>query len=227
MTSINISLDAAAGYIVSDGLGYDAHRGGATCCITKVIALPPLRAAVATRGSALLPQMMFGGLNALPSFESCIAALPVLFADLLSRLASVDVPLGPEHGTSEVFLVGWRENGTRPECWFIHAGGQPGEAFKAMPLNGVAPAMDGSSPRLQALAASAVDPFDPEPCYWPERDGPELIEGTRSLYGETIGGFCQLTTVARDEISMRILRRWPEHVTLAAAQPSPAEGTGR
>ncbi len=48
----------------------------------------------------------------------------------------------------------------------------------------------------------------------PERDGPELIEGTRSLYGETIGGFCQLTTVARDEISMRILKRWPEHVTL-------------
>ncbi len=67
--------------------------------------------------------MMFGGLNALPSFEACIAALPELFADLMSRLATVEVPLGPEHGSSEVFLVGWREAGLRPECWFIHAGG--------------------------------------------------------------------------------------------------------
>lgn len=227
MTSINISLDAAAGYIVSDGLGYDAHRGGATCCITKVIALPHLRAAVATRGSALLPQMMFGGLNALPSFEACIAGLPVLFADLMSRLGSVGIPLGPEHGTSEVFLVGWREDGARPECWFVHAGGQAGEPFRAASIDGITSDVTGGSDRLQALAASARDPYDPNPIYHPERDGPELIEGVRALSGERMGGFCQLTTVARDEISMRILRRWPEHVTLAAAQPSPAEGTGR
>lgn len=78
MTSINISLDAAAAYIVSDGLGYDVKQGGATCCITKVIALPHLRAAVATRGSSLLPQMMFGDLNpclpsrnALRAFRGC------------------------------------------------------------------------------------------------------------------------------------------------------------
>ncbi|MDE3748615.1 hypothetical protein [Methylobacterium radiotolerans] len=214
MTSINISLDAAAGYIVSDGLGYDAHRGGATCCITKVIALPHLRAAVATRGSALLPQMMFGGLNALPSFEACIAALPVLFADLMSRLATVDVPLGPEHGSSEVFLVGRRENSTRPECWYVHAGGQAGEPFQAVSIDGITSDVTGGSERLQALAASARDPFDPVPIYWPERDGPELLEGIRGFAGASVGGFCQLTTVARDEIGMRILRRWPEHVTL-------------
>lgn len=132
----------------------------------------------------------------------------------MNDLARVGVPLGPEHGSSEVFLVGWRESGVRPECWFVHAGGQAGEPFQAVPIDGITSDTTGGSERLQALSASARNPYDANPIYWPERDGPELIEGVRALSGERMGGFCQLTIVARDEISMRILRRWPEHVAL-------------
>ncbi len=104
--------------------------------------------------------------------------------------------------------MGWRETGVRPECWFVHAGGQAGEPFQAVSIDGITSDVAGGSERLQSLQRPPVTPSTPPRSTGRSATG-RLIEGIRGCAGAAVGGFCQLTTVTRDEIGMRILRRWP------------------
>ncbi len=69
-------------------------EAGTTCCITKVIAFPHLRQRFATRERlAASDDVRRPHTRSHPSRRG-IAALPVLFADLMSRLATVEVRWG-------------------------------------------------------------------------------------------------------------------------------------
>ncbi|SFV14505.1 hypothetical protein SAMN02799631_05887 [Methylobacterium sp. 174MFSha1.1] len=213
MTSINITLDPDAAFIVTDALQVD-YLTDRRLLGTKCLPLPHLRAAVAIRGPGLLLPSVFAGANLVASFEVAAAQLGEFLRSAVSAYAGV-IPNWP--GSAEAFLVGFALDGGMPQCWYAHDGTHdPSTAWQPRQIGGITTDVRACPPHIQALAAAARTPCDISGLYVPNRDGPALIEALSQIPGNLIGGACHLTTVARNCIYSEVLATWPEHLAGAA-----------
>ncbi len=217
MTTINIIVQSGGVHLLTDGakdgprspLGYMSHP--------KVQIFPHMNCAVAVSGSALFA----GILNAmLPDAGRTFDDLRR--GGLLQGAQAIlyDMSWVFEHSPKPVeftaYVAGLDERGT-PAAFVLSNSAQSGFAawvpqdigafiFQPMSeavLEGVSDAFGGQSP----------DDLDPE------RDGLRIMEIQRSdpAVAHLCRDFAQLTTITRDGITSRILRRWDEDRLRAAA----------
>lgn len=188
--------------------------------------LPQFNLALAARGSPrfapglawLLPSLV----SSFDDFRERAAEICAVcqdeMEDALARSA-----FGPDF---ELFVGGFSEDGS-PAAWAISSSGGRGLA-----IEGVACAPFDGPVRAEFARAFPpdTDPNDIDPV----RDGLAILEmqrhhpvshgsGTSDFDDRTprrlgrtkvfsVGGFAQLTTVARDQVMTKIIRRWPDEI---------------
>jgi hypothetical protein len=207
MTALNVFLRKDAVHVLTDGAACDPN-GDLVKAVSKVFPLAHTNAVLATRGvNGLLPLLGFA-VDGAPSFDATADILPAKTREILASVSHAQG--GTDLGTLDVVLAGISE--TRgPACLavFNHSNyGVP--ASELQELDGfVSP----SNPELFAtFEANGLDIHGRD--FNPEFDGPWIMSKQRDIPGSMVGCFCQLTTVTADEITTRIVRRWPDRVGL-------------
>jgi hypothetical protein len=219
VTAINIVQTDNAVHMCTDGASYlvDGTLAGFG---TKTFVAPHLPLVLATRGPAgaafdLGRALSFGK----QSFDDVVGAIE----DDLPRVCGAD-PL-------EIIFAGWSERSRKCEAYFIRANDAAAPASVAAGFEIIAePVLRSTAPfklvRLEALATSPLLPADQAECKPKSSRFDQLcsyaikvMEAQRAMLfadwsGEhvyrTVGGFVQLTTLTRDDISQRIIHRWPQ-----------------
>ena len=204
MTAINVLCLPDKVTVYSDGVA-STENGVPSFFVTKVLPIPHMRLALAARGRVDLLSMV--GHVA----QAAAANFDELFTNLVPALqAEMNSPNSPDwvrsHLQSEFDIVCAGYSETRGFTCFVvvnhpHHGLPPWMAIEC-PGGFAVPKFDTAflSP-LQAAAdkASVMLP---------------IFESQRSTTGANkmgaIGGFVQATTISKDEISTRIIGRWPD-----------------
>ncbi len=202
MTAVNVILRPAAAFVVTDG--ERRHGGQVVQPAPKVLPLPHLNAALATRGDSLMLTTMYGIITGRrATFEDAAANLGQDLADAVAGLSKA-LPL---IAGCDVVLAGWPETRRGPECWMASDHGRYGiEAFKPASLEGLTMPDDGSL----AGRLGAFRPLDRSGPFEPETNATAIIDAQRQMRGSGVGGFVQLTTILRDSITTKVLHRWAE-----------------
>lgn len=195
MTAVNVWRTTASVQVYTDGLCGAAE--GNPFLATKVNVLAHLPLIVAARGQMIVPAL-FGALLPFESFDALVDGIEAEFPHTYARYLSVyahreDLPT--RH--IELVFAGWSAARQQCEAYFIRSGGE---------IEGHAPAR-----KLIELDAAAALPA-PSQLVHVDADNPEpgmidVMEAQRREFPE-VGGFCQVTTLTRDTITQRILRRW-------------------
>lgn len=209
MTAVNVLIHENAAHLLTDGAGYDIE-GTLLSPTTKVQMLPHLNAAVAGRGAAALPAIYAQALGSVSdSFDEakgkavqCLREVSPLFG------------LHPTDGL-EVVVAGISE-ARGPEAYAIFSHDRYGiEPYTIADFDmlGMTPGECVSEFLASLPNGAETDPNDIDPAV----DGLRLLEmqrGTKvdSQIGNAsvVGCFAQLTTITRDGISTRILKRWDD-----------------
>jgi hypothetical protein len=206
MTAINVLRLPAAIHIVSDGLAVSAEHG--TTLTTKTFAMPHLNAAIAARGSGLLPALMAAGLSAASSYadlrRNAASAARNLFASYSPLLAKSDAGL-----SCEIIVAGWPNDG--PDAFALSSADLAvGDAWAVVPIDEMMLAP--STPEIMELVQAS---FGGLPAH--QIAAVDFAVGSmeiqRRLCPEAkVGGFVQLTTINRAMITTRIVHRWPDRL---------------
>jgi hypothetical protein len=214
MTAVSIFRGTDALHVVSDAAITDAD-GKLLALTSKVALLPALPAIITTLGHSLLLNALYQFVSHnCPVFEVLIDRMPEFARSSAQHLAPVLAEKGVAT-TFEILVAGWSDDS---ECFEIYAmhnrDGQDGawRMQRQMDPAGVINPL----PNADALERAGWDLADWDD-FDPERHGLAWIEAQRQtpydapgLGPHNIGGFAQFTTVTRDGIASRILRRWPE-----------------
>lgn len=227
MTAINMIVHPKAVYILTDGAGYKPD-GEILTIQQKVIALSPLNTVLAARGVVAL----------LHAYAEHISSSFSSFDDLLAGVISNVRAMGEHLRTGlsaevidapfDLMIAGWSESRDRGEVYglFNHETyGLPAWSLVPIEEGCLTPGDQGFTDRLRE---AGIDPRSE--AFDPAADGLRILEEQRAMpwpalgggepiYG--VGGFGQLTTLERDRITTRILKRWPdaigEKITAAGA----------
>ncbi len=216
MTALNAILRSDAAYVITDGETWEGRAGVPGCEAVprpKVLPLPHLNAALASRGSAALLPILYSRIVHLRStFEEAAAFLG---ADLQDAVTGMRQKM-PDLATHDVVLIGWPELREGPECWLAvdHSKWGP-PSFQPLRVSGVVSPDDGSLAERMAGRKVHEDPgFDPE------TEAAALIEAQGAMPKGCVGAFVQLTTIRRDRIETRIVKWFEDQFELT---PQPAQ----
>jgi hypothetical protein len=205
---VAIIVQAAAVHVLTDGAGLmpDGKHGGT---VVKAMPLPHLNMVVSARGPVMTG--LFAGLSLCGAGQS--------FDQVKERAPDVARKINATPGFSapfEIFAAGFSE-ADGPTAWMI---GSHSEIADVWPFELVEL---GNLTVFPLFGPSRIGLLD-------DLEGPqaldfvdELLEDVRHTpvpltskfggpLGCSIGHFAQLTTVTRDEISTRIVKRWPDQV---------------
>lgn len=191
MTAINVLKTDDAVHLLTDGL---VGAGGAFGTVAKVMPLPHLNAAIATRGPARLLGLM--------SLLLCVETSS--FDDLAAVLRRLQWICGQmseswqvETLAAEFDLVVAGIGPTGPQAYLVsnhnHHGFKPWQVFE-IPY---------------CLATPTIDQALLESVFWsdePLAQMPNLIDAQCSH--PSVGGFAQLTSVKSDCITTKVIRRY-------------------
>lgn len=196
--------------IMNDGAVFNMADYTVMRTHAKATLLPKLNAAIAVVGEVPHGLMLAETLGMVcETFDELEARAAELWKPLHDAVATACHP----DAQARLVIAGISETrGPRVLCVRSRAeGGLPAwTAIDETPLF-VQPAYDG-------IAGIWIDSFDPE-AFDPETDGIRVMEAQRhclELHPTTkeactvVGGFAQLTTIAAEGITTRIVKRWPE-----------------
>jgi hypothetical protein len=220
MTAINLIRQSDAVYIVSDGVGCD-RDGVVQFVVPKVFPLPHLRAAVAGRGNIFGLAHVAAALAMAPTYDvmkmraaKTLREVVDLFRDINATQGAQGEAIFPSD--LQIYVGGWTVAG-EPDAFLMLTSETSGlPPWTVVPILdfGMFPGGEAQDDAWSFLAGRGVEDLDPR------ADGLKIIEAQRrykieNQYGQStfgIGGFAQLTTVARDRITTEILHRWPDQV---------------
>lgn len=217
MTAINVLLSPTAVHVLSDGAGY-LPDGTIVSIQSKVLPIAGANAVLAARGYIAFAHLFAERLAAFGSFDELAAGATAAILEVIAHARGKFAP-GVLDEPLDLVLAGWSESRDQAEAFalFNHdAYGIP--AWELTPI-GEGYISPGNADFFERLEEIGLDPLSSD--FDPQTDGLRLLEEQRAMRwpllggGETIrsvGGFCQLTMVRRDEISSRILKRWPDEV---------------
>lgn len=217
MTALNCFVTTEAVHIATDGAGYLVD--GSPCGQNqKVAILGHLPAVIAIRGPvALIHAVTAGVAPSFRDFDAMIAAAPDSFRSIHAAYVktmeagghSAFIPRAVE------FVIGGYSNERRQvEAYLLSSGAQGGLkpwTICQVPDDIISPMSDGVAAAIGNIASEVGAPWqDPEA--WALR----LMEAQRAHKlplenGHEVvaaGAFCQLTTLTRDGITTRVLKRW-------------------
>ncbi|SFU67785.1 MULTISPECIES: hypothetical protein [unclassified Methylobacterium] len=217
MTALNAILRPDAAYLITDGESRQSLGGlpgSELAPRPKVLPLPHMNAALASRGSAALLPILYSRIAHLRStFEEAAAFLGTDLQDTVTGMRQKM----PDLAMHDVVLIGWPESRDGPECWLAvdHSKWGP-PAFEAIRVSGVVSPDDGSlAERMGGREVLEDSTFDPE------TESAALIEAQGAMPAGCVGAFVQLTTIRRDRIETRIVKWFEDQFEL---QPTGVEG---
>jgi hypothetical protein len=183
MTAIFIIRRREECHLLTDGAAIDPD-GRVVAIIAKAMPLPHLGVAVTLRGTV---EMM--------------TQLPLLGTapDLSALRSRAESAVQACEGQVEVYVAGVEA------CFAVTAGAGVQDILGFA----LAPSSDAIYADLGFLWDRPPDDVDPQ------RDGVRVLEVARahaSAFDCGVGGFAQLTTVTRDAITTRIVRRWSDQI---------------
>lgn len=182
---------------------------------------------VAARGPSILTPLIAESLqHAFTTFDEAVEGMAAVVEDAVevygTTLAMCSI------GTDfDLLVAGWSEARDCGEVYYLSSIDRPGvpawTVSKCGPMV-ISPNDDAMTARLQrhgaALDLNRRDPLDVALLIMEEqRKVKGLQGGDEEVHG--VGAFCQVTTVTRDGISSRILRRWADPIGVRL-QPVPA-----
>ncbi|WP_119818527.1 hypothetical protein [Mesorhizobium sp. DCY119] len=194
MTAINVLITENAAHVLTDGLC--AAPGLGPIAVPKVIPLPHLRMAVATRGPAELLQVMLPIISAAPSFKDLVEFFRNDFR-ALTKLQHPNWPAGIFKRDFDIVIAGWSKSG--PAAFLITS--SVGHGIPTWE-----PFFFGNFLCTPKVSDDAFEAFHASPD--PLRDFIGVLD-YQAAREPAVGGFAQLTTITSDEISTRILKRYP------------------
>lgn len=217
MTALNTFVTPDAIHIATDGAswlpdGRIVHEG------QKVAILAHLPAVIALRGPSLLIPSLVANVSAnFTEFDGLAAAAPVLFRAVHDQYRTEMEKRGIADDTprdSEFVLAGWSDERRRLEAYGLQShdryGREPWQPYEIRSGNcNVAPS---DSVLLEKVSAVDIEDLlsDPESVVLGimelQREIPLELDDGRKM--SVVGGFCQHTTLTRDGISTRIVKRW-------------------
>ncbi|MBU4529769.1 MAG: hypothetical protein KUA43_08830 [Hoeflea sp.] len=212
MSAINVFLTDEAAHVFTDGAMYDLDAGGKILGVcSKPLTLPHLNAVIASTGYIYVNYMLMGAIcdSRVSSFDE----LKDHFGAIVKKASAeaLKIPGMPKGlGFFETVIAGWSERADRPQAYAMDRGFGGLDASRPMQTRKVYRKPD--HPELPKTKRTEHV----------EADGLSLMEDQRRLLfgshdapgleAHAVGGFCQMTTVTRDGISMKILRRWPDFI---------------
>jgi hypothetical protein len=219
MTALNVIVRPQQVYILTDGAGVQPD-GVLSGFVVKAHPLAHLNAAMAFRGNTVLTAGLLGVVSSCESFDALVAGVGAkLRAGLGTRMDGV--PAAERHLLEfELVVAGWSEARQAMECHYLTNADPYGTGIALWqmhprPHGMISPAGDELEERF---AAAGVNP---DRMVDPVEDGLPLMREQRAYKAPLapgappihhIGGFCQLTTVRRHDVTVRILERWPDRI---------------
>lgn len=212
MTALHVYVRPTAVHVLTDGL-LRGPNGELVGAIQKVRLLGHLPAIVSGRGPSELPELFAD--RATWQFTTFDQAVDGMMDTWRAALAQYEATWPTARSRPNmVILAGWSEERSRPECWVVDS---KNEAAGALPVaNTCAPSSPELMRKLPAMGLTGgMASFDPA------RDGLRVMRVQRDLRfphpvtgepGQTVGGFCQISSVGSGGVSTRILERWSDEV---------------
>ncbi|KQX34108.1 hypothetical protein ASD04_17865 [Devosia sp. Root436] len=217
MTAINVIRRDDRIWFMTDAAVY-SQTGVIEAIEDKVILLPAIGAAIATRGPyenfRVLQYMLNASGDRLKSFDDLVEQLPAIIRGATARFHRdrFELTIGGYSGA--------REGMETYLCFSRSAQGRMRDGMgtipEAVPVR--VPDLVGSPiPAPHQLAAVGIfGPISPEE-FDPRTDGMRLMEGQRLYRHSTggyhmVGGYAQLTTITREGLTSEVLRSWPDRI---------------
>lgn len=217
MSAINVLqyLDGAA--VWTDGAHYLAD-GTLMASAPKVEALPHLNAVVAARAPSLFLPLIASQLGReFDSFDGLVEGLAqaVRVGCTLHRAILERCDLGADF---DLVVVGWSESRDRCETWVMFSAARGEQAaWTAHEMGPVVlmpydEALGDVLGLTDAQLAGGLHPVEDGLRIIEAQRGVAACQGDRDQPSHGVGGFAQLTLVARDRIETRVMRRWPDAI---------------
>jgi hypothetical protein len=219
VTAINVIRFRDAVHVGTDGLAYTG--GGSTALAPKIYFAPHQPLVLATRGTLGAAQT-FGMLVALywDRFDAVVAGIEAAFPGLHENYRrSTGLPEDlPEVCNTEVIFAGWSAARGQAEAYYIRAGDAE-SSFESMKLIEVGYVFAAPWPSSLTPAANLTEDEDSV-----RANMLAIAEAQRREFPQQVGGFLQLTTLTKETITSRILRRWdlPDRTELQLATKAAA-----
>lgn len=215
MSAMNAFLSADAVHVVTDGAAYDPS-GKTLGVMQKVAILGHLPAVIATRGSCLLTQVAGSAASiGCRSFDALVADLGGFCKSIHGTYVAYSEANGASsnYARSDFLVAGWSEIRQRLETYAVsNAEGGEFEAWKPCLFTGADYLI---SPDSDDLNWQGIEAEIGDFAKCPEVAAVRLLDAQQRLTvpgheSPPVGAFVQLTTVTRDGIGTKILKRWPE-----------------
>ena len=216
MSAINALVQNNAVHMLTDGAAYFQDRTFQFLA-TKILPFPHLRCAVAVRGPAMAVPMLSSILGHAETYD----ARKVAATEALNTAESMCAPIFDACCTGadfEVVVGGITDDGV-PDAYLVASHDRYGfEPWKVTPVEGLTCLPN--DPKLHAKIIASLPAGATPDDLDPVRDGLAIMELQRrnpaaSTEGDdrcAVGGFAQLTTITANEITTRVIRRWPDQV---------------
>ena len=218
MTAINIIVSGDVAHVLSDG-AFCSSDGIVRQIAPKVSLLPHIPAVVGILGNSVMLQGVTSEIQiTCPNFEAIVQKLEPTARVMHDRTAGYVSSAGlATH--FEIMVVGWSEVRQSFEIYTLHNRENEEGAWVVRqsddPGGRITPA-----PPIELLNAQGWDLQDFSQ-FDPEVHGILLLSAQRTMKNvqttdgvprRFVGGFAQLTTLERDRITSRILKRWNDTV---------------
>jgi hypothetical protein len=216
MTAINVIKQLDCVHIVSDGAVIRSD-GRVDHFAQKVTIMPHLSAAVGIRGTPAAANFINAEIAKATSYSNLKSTIVRSVRAVLDVMRPhMESQFGPHVLTAEIFVVGWSVDG--PDAFILNTSdlnkGSGVPAWTVVNIGGLCLGPSDSTiasdfsrlqveltdDRLVELLHRQRELRNPLP-HDPTKEGPRAI-----------GGFAQLTSVRKDSITTRILKRWPDRV---------------
>lgn len=215
MTAVNVIVCPDAVHLVTDGAAVDREGRLATIAM-KVIPLPHMLVALAYSGPANF-------LSAMADLAgSCGASYDDLRDGLAAHTDRISGAAINQHGLAfQVVVAGWSLRSRRPEAFTFntHGNGAPAYTAAGIELAQVMPGCPDGRIEAEIFPVIEAGGFDIE------KVAGDLVEIQRTIPADcalamggggavspNVGVWAQLTTVTRNDVRTRIVRRWPQDV---------------
>jgi hypothetical protein len=197
VTAINVIRFPNEVHVATDGLSYTGRGPGPL--ISKVVVIAHLPLVVAVSGSALAAAYFADHFQLrFRSFDHLVDEIEDVYPGLHGRYRLELQALGDDDPNTIVILAGWSAKRGQAEAYAMGAADEGGLVpFKLGPIQGMVglppPPM---KPHCELRRATV------------KADIVAMMEVQREMGPDKIGGFIQLTTVTKDAVTQRILKRW-------------------
>ena len=209
MTAINVVVAPEAIYIFTDGVGVGPD-GIILGFQNKVHIFPHLNACMAIRGTFGHSRRIGLALaEACESFDTLVELAPHLAVEATANIES-------PHGRGfDLVLGGWSESRRAMEVYQMSYAGEPQEAdWTGVRITSLlTPYDDQIEKRLRTAGIAPGKAMPPIREFGLRVTGAQRAVASATRTGETlrtVGGFCQMTVVRRDGISVKVIKQWPE-----------------